>query len=90
MSHTPRNYTKKDRNCKTPEIPFQGVTLLDDLDIDILQLCLYEIYIVFGVCEIISFGFGEGHSLLKLPFSRTSGCHWTFPPESATISGQKK
>ena len=100
LSHTLRNYTKNEliesgscclakHRINTELWCHRVYFLLDDLDINILQLCLDEIYIVFGVSEIISFGFRQGHSVLKLSFSRTSSCHRTFPPVSATISGKK-
>ena len=46
---------------------------LYDLDVDIFELCLDEVDIVFGVGEVVRLGLGERHSLLKLPLARAGG-----------------
>ena len=64
-------------------------TSLDNLDIHILQLGLNEVYVIFGVSEIISLGLGKCHPFLKLSFARTSGCYRTFPPVKRETTDNK-
>ena len=75
-----RQWKHENNLTECASVAIATLVLLDDLDIDILQLGLYEVHIIFGVGEVISFGLRQSHPVLEFPFTRTGGRHRTFPP----------